>query len=115
MGTAYSFCTDKNVMYYVIFAYFILSVLTIDTPKKDKSFVNEHPSKPRLLSRKRWLESEIQHLQEELAQINQELEEPVLPESVRAVIRAEINQQVREQVSERIRRRRDAQGSDQDH
>jgi hypothetical protein len=115
MGAAYSLFTDKNTMYYIIFAYFILSVLTIDTPKKEKSFVNEHPSKPRLLSRKRWLESEIQHLQEELSQINQELEEPVLPESMRAAIRSEINQQVREQVSERIRRRREGNGSDQEH
>ena len=117
MGTAYSFMTDKNMMYYVIFAYFILSVLTLDQPtKKEKSsFVQGNPSKPRLLSRKRWIESEVQHLQEELAQINQELEEPVLPDSVRAVIRAEVNQQVRDQVAERIRRRREGHASDQEH
>lgn len=91
MGCIYSLLSDKNVMYYLVIAYFVICLFFVDYPKKS----NDSVSKPRLQNRKRWLESEIQHLQEELDQVSRELEEPVVPDHIRSVIRAEIREQIR--------------------
>ena len=93
MGSMYSILSNQNITYYLLFAYILLTIFSAtDSPKKEKpNFLrNEHPSRPRLLNRKRWLESEIQLLHEELGQVSQELEEPIIPEGVRALIRAEV-------------------------
>jgi hypothetical protein len=91
MGAVYSLISDKNIIYYIIIIYFVICFFTIDIPKKSKESV----SKPRLQNKKRWLESEIQHLQEELNQVSHELDDPVIPDHVLAVIRSEIREQLR--------------------
>ena len=91
MGAVYSFISDKNIIYYIIIIYFVICFFTIDSTKKSK----EPVSKPRLQNKKRWLESEIQHLQEELNLVSHELDEPVIPDHVLAVIRSEIREQLR--------------------
>lgn len=100
MGSMYSMLSNQNMTYYLFLAYFILTIFAMETPsKKEKpAFLrnNENPSRPRLLNRKRWLESEIQLLHEELAHVSHELEEPIIPESVRALIRAEVQNQVQQ-------------------
>ena len=100
MGSLYSMLSNQNMMYYLLVAYFVLTIFSMETPpKKEKSAFlrnNENPSRPRLLNRKRWLESEIQLLHEELGHISQELEEPIISESVRALIRAEVQNQVQQ-------------------
>jgi len=68
----------------------------MDSPKKEKPAYlrNEAPSRPRLQNRKRWLESEIQLLHEELVQVSHELEDPIISEQIRALVRAEVQNQI---------------------
>lgn len=97
MGSLLSMLSNQNMMYYLIVAYFVLTLMSYDSPKKEKApyLRNEHHSRPRLQNRKRWLESEIQLLHDELAQVSHELEEPLITDSVRAAIRSEIRAEMR--------------------
>jgi hypothetical protein len=96
MGSMLSMLTNQNIFYYILIFYFVISILYSDSPKKEKSAYlrNDMPSRSRLQNRKRWLESEIQLLHEELAQVSHELEDPIITEHVRAMIRAEVQQQM---------------------
>lgn len=91
MGVIYSFLSDKNLIYYLVIIYFVICFFMMDSSKKSK----EPVSKPRLQNRRRWLESEIQNLQDELVQVSRELEEPLVPDQIISAIRAEIRDQMR--------------------
>lgn len=95
MGLVTSLLSDKNLFYYVIIAYAILTVFCTEPPKKSADVV-PLIHKPRLVNRKKWIENEMQILHEELTLISKELEEPVIPSNLQALIHSEVNRQIAE-------------------
>ena len=95
MGLGFSMLTDKNLIYYVIIAYAIITLFCSE-PSKQKVDAVPLIHKPRLANRKKWIENEMQILHEELTLISKELEEPVIPANLQALIHSEVNRQIAE-------------------
>ena len=98
MGGVSSVMGEKNVWFYAIVLFVVFSMLA--TPEKPTYVSKEQqedmaPSKRRMKHRREYLERDMQLIREELALIDEELQEKVLPpvltmDSIRELIRQEL-------------------------
>jgi hypothetical protein len=96
MGIGHSTMEWKNIVYYFIGFYVMLFILS--TPKPEETTCVRKQSFRDKNSRRDWLRSEISLLQEELDQIEEEIQEPVSPSSLKEWIKNEVKDQLQSRI-----------------
>jgi hypothetical protein len=95
MGVGHSTMEWKNIVYYFIGFYVMLFILS--TPKEETTCVRKQSFRDKN-TRRDWLRSEISLLQEELDQIEEEIQEPVSPSSLKEWIKNEVKDQLQSRI-----------------